>query len=113
MKASLLMASTILLCAPSLWAADAPLSLEDNKAAIIGIQLLGIAACFIWIFGAAYLMFALIAKTIGLRVSPEEKMAGLDRGEHAGSASPDFEASSCVQGWANRRPPLKVTSTGS
>jgi len=72
MKASLLMASTILLCAPSLWAADAPLSLEDNKAAIIGIQLLGIAACFIWIFGAAYLMFALIAKTIGLRVSSED-----------------------------------------
>jgi Amt family ammonium transporter len=73
-------------------------NIGGTSAGIIGVQLLGIAACFIWTFGAAYLMFTLIAKTIGLRVSPEEEMTGLDRGEHAGSAYPDFEVSSYVQG---------------
>ena len=60
---------------------------------IIGVQLLGIAACFIWVFPAAYFMFKLIDKTIGLRVSAEEEMEGLDFTEHAGNAYPDFEVS--------------------
>jgi len=58
---------------------------------IIGVQVLGIAACFLWVFPAAYLLFKLIDKTIGLRVSPEEEMEGLDLSEHAGNAYPDFE----------------------
>jgi ammonium transporter, Amt family len=36
-------------------------------------------------------MFKLIDKTIGLRVSPEEELEGLDYSEHGGSAYPDFE----------------------
>ena len=60
---------------------------------IIGVQLLGIAACFIWVFPAAYFMFKLIDKTVGLRVSAEEEMEGLDFTEHAGNAYPDFEVS--------------------
>jgi Amt family ammonium transporter len=39
-------------------------------------------------------MFKLIDKTIGLRVSPEEEMEGLDIVEHGGNAYPDFEVSS-------------------
>ena len=39
-------------------------------------------------------MFKLIDKTIGLRVSPEEEMEGLDLAEHGGNAYPDFEVSS-------------------
>jgi Amt family ammonium transporter len=65
--------------------------------AIIGVQLLGIISCFVWTFGAAYLMFKLIDKVIGLRVSTEEEMQGLDYVEHKGSAYPDFLSSSYVQ----------------
>ena len=39
-------------------------------------------------------MFKLIDKTIGLRVSPEEELEGLDLAEHGGNAYPDFEVSS-------------------
>jgi Amt family ammonium transporter len=57
---------------------------------IILVQLLGIGACFVWTFGAAYLVFKIISMTIGLRVSPEEEIEGLDHTEHAGVAYPDF-----------------------
>jgi Amt family ammonium transporter len=39
-------------------------------------------------------MFKLIDKTVGLRVSPEEEMEGLDLAEHGGNAYPDFGVSS-------------------
>jgi Amt family ammonium transporter len=61
---------------------------------IIGVQLLGIGACFLWVFPAAFLMFKLIDKTVGLRVSPEDEIEGLDLVEHGGNAYPDFEISS-------------------
>ncbi len=57
----------------------------------VGVQLLGIAACFLWVFPTAFIMFKIIAKTIGLRVSPEEELEGLDISEHGGLAYPDFE----------------------
>jgi len=58
---------------------------------IIAVQVLGIAVCFLWVFPAAFLMFKLIDKTVGLRVSPEEELEGLDYAEHGGNAYPDFE----------------------
>jgi Amt family ammonium transporter len=61
---------------------------------VIGVQLVGIGACFLWVFPVAFLMFKLIDLTIGLRVSPEEEMEGLDWAEHGGTAYPDFEVSS-------------------
>jgi len=60
---------------------------------IIGVQVLGIAACFLWVFPTALVLFKLIDKTIGLRVSPEEELEGLDVVEHGGNAYPDFEVS--------------------
>ena len=53
-----------------------------------------IGAAFLWVFPTAFLMFKLIDKTIGLRVSPEEEMEGLDLAEHGGNAYPDFGVSS-------------------
>jgi len=64
---------------------------------IIGVQLLGIGACFVWTFLTAFILFKIIDKTIGLRVSPEEEREGLDYSEHGGNAYPDFEVSSYVQ----------------
>ncbi len=72
-------------------------NIGGTTATIIGVQLLGIAACFLWTFPAALIMFKLIDKTIGLRVSPEEEAEGLDFNEHGGNAYPDFEVSSYAQ----------------
>jgi Amt family ammonium transporter len=38
-------------------------------------------------------MFKIIQKTIGLRVSEEEELDGLDIGEHGMEAYPEFEKS--------------------
>jgi Amt family ammonium transporter len=73
-------------------------NLGGTSAKIIGVQVLGIAACFLWVFPAAFLMFKLIEKTVGLRVSPEEELEGLDFVEHGGNAYPDFEVSSSSYG---------------
>jgi Amt family ammonium transporter len=57
---------------------------------IIGVQVIGIGACFVWTFAAAYAIFKLIDMTVGLRVSKEEELEGLDATEHGGNAYPDF-----------------------
>lgn len=59
---------------------------------LLFVQLIGVAACFAWVFGTSYVLFTLINSTIGLRVSPEEEMEGLDLSEHAASAYTDFTA---------------------
>ncbi len=46
------------------------------------VQLGGVAAVFVWAFGAASILFAIIKATVGLRVSAEEELQGLDIGEH-------------------------------
>jgi Amt family ammonium transporter len=58
--------------------------------AVIGVQILGIVVAFVWAFGVGYLVFKLIAATIGLRVTPEEELEGLDLSEHRAEAYPDF-----------------------
>ncbi|MDL1982941.1 MAG: ammonium transporter [Deltaproteobacteria bacterium] len=72
-------------------------NMGGTSAKIIGVQLLGIAACFVWTFTAAYILFKIIDMTIGLRVSAEEEAKGLDLSEHAGNAYPDFEVSAYSQ----------------
>jgi ammonium transporter, Amt family len=69
-------------------------NIGGTSAKIIGVQLLGISACFLWVFPMAFMLFKLLDKTIGLRVSPEDELAGLDITEHGGNAYPDFEVMS-------------------
>ncbi len=57
----------------------------------VGVQLLGIGACFVWAFGTGMVVFKAIDLTIGMRVSEEEELAGLDFSEHGASAYPDFQ----------------------
>ncbi len=64
---------------------------------IIGVQLLGIGAAFVWAFGTGLIMFKLIDLVMGLRVSEQEESEGLDLAEHAGSAYPDFQTSTYAQ----------------
>ncbi len=53
-------------------------------------QLTGIVAAFVWTFVTAFILFKIVDATIGLRVSAEEEMEGLDMAEHGYSAYPDF-----------------------
>lgn len=55
------------------------------------VQAVGAASAFVWAFGLGLLLFWLISKTIGLRVSPEEEMKGLDIGEHGMEAYSGFQ----------------------
>lgn len=72
-------------------------NMGGTSAKIIGVQLLGIGACFVWTFCTAFVLFKTLDKTIGLRVSPSEEAEGLDHAEHGGNAYPDFEVSSYAQ----------------
>ena len=56
-----------------------------------GIQTLGVAAAFAWAFGTGLLMFTILKHTIGLRVSREEELRGLDIGEHGMEAYGGFQ----------------------
>ncbi len=58
---------------------------------LIATQLIGIGACFAWSFGTAIVLFKVIDMIVGLRVSPEEELEGLDITEHGGHAYNDFQ----------------------
>jgi len=57
-------------------------------------QLVGVVAVGAFIFSASFLGWSLIKATIGIRVTPEEELAGLDIGEHGIVAYPEFRAAS-------------------
>jgi len=54
-------------------------------------QLIGIAAAFAWAFGCGMILFTIIKKTVGLRVTEEEELRGLDVGEHGMEAYCGFQ----------------------
>ena len=73
----------------------APAGLEGlfytGKFTLLGVQTLGIVAILLWTAVTMGITFAIIKKTIGLRVSEEEEIKGLDSTEHGlPSAYADF-----------------------
>ena len=74
---------------------DAPAGLEGlfytGSFKLFGIQCLGIAAILAWTAVMMILTFTILKKTVGLRVSEEEEIKGLDSTEHGlPSAYADF-----------------------
>jgi Amt family ammonium transporter len=69
-------------------------NIEGVTANLIGVQLLGIATAFVWSFGTCYILFKILKATVGLRVTPEEELEGLDIAEHGGHAYYDFQMGS-------------------
>lgn len=57
---------------------------------LLGVQVLGILAVGAFAFVASGLVWLVLKKTIGIRVSREEELQGLDIGEHGNMAYPDF-----------------------
>jgi Amt family ammonium transporter len=48
----------------------------------LGAQAIGVGAAFVSVFVVSYAVFFVIKKTMGIRVSAEEELAGLDISEH-------------------------------
>lgn len=64
-----------------------------NGDASFGVQLVGIVAYGIAAFAVSFIVFAILKATMGLRVSPEEELSGLDVAEVGVEAYPEFIAS--------------------
>src|SRR5680860_1596606 len=65
--------------------------LYGGGAALLITQIIGIASVFAWTAGTALILFGIIKVTIGLRVTAEEELIGLDIGEHGMEAYAGFE----------------------
>ena len=59
---------------------------------LLGVQLVGVVSAFLWSFTLSYAVFFLMEKTIGLRVSEDEEIVGLDLLEHGNEAYPDYKS---------------------
>lgn len=57
---------------------------------IIMVQLIGVAAAFLWAFPIAFIMYFIINKTIGLRIETIGEQRGLDYSEHYEIGYPEF-----------------------
>ncbi len=62
----------------------------SNSDATFTGQLIGTVATFIWMFGASFVVLLIIKAVMGLRVSEEEEMEGMDVYECGMTAYPEF-----------------------
>ena len=69
------------------------LGLEYDLLGTLWVQIVGVAVAFAWTFGTAFVLFKVVHATVGLRVTQEEEIEGLDLGEHNSRAYPDFQVS--------------------
>ncbi|MFP4020828.1 MAG: ammonium transporter [Halanaerobium sp.] len=60
-------------------------------------QVIGVVTVFFWAFGLGFVLFKAIDAVIGLRVSEEDEIEGLDYSEHGAESYPDFVANIKVQ----------------
>lgn len=68
---------------------------------LLGIEIVGIAAVGAFVFTASALVWLLLKKTIGIRVSLKEEIGGLDIGERGNAAYPYFAILAPVMGSGN------------
>jgi Amt family ammonium transporter len=67
-----------------------PRATAFSLAALLMAQLAGVAGVGLFVFVVSLILWKILASTMGLRVSSEEEMEGLDIGEHGNIAYPDF-----------------------
>jgi len=63
---------------------------EYDLMGALTVQVIGIVTCFLWVFATSYILFKILDATVGLRVSEQDELQGLDISEHGNSAYPDF-----------------------
>jgi Amt family ammonium transporter len=61
-------------------------------------QFVGVAAAGAYTFGISLAAWLIIKALMGVRVTPEEEIEGLDMGEHGNSAYPDFQLANVGSG---------------
>ena len=74
-----------------LWGVDGDTGIglfNGGGAAQLGAQAIGVLAYAVWSIGLSYIFLLILKKTIGLRVSEAEEIAGLDISEHGSLAYP-------------------------
>ena len=57
----------------------------------LGVQFVGVVAVFAWTMAAGFVLFTVIKAVMGLRVSREDELRGLDIGEHGAEAYSGFQ----------------------
>ena len=57
----------------------------------LGVQFVGVVAVFAWTMAAGFVLFSVIKAVMGLRVSREDELRGLDIGEHGAEAYSGFQ----------------------
>jgi len=62
----------------------------SNGDATFGAQLYGAAIIFAWVFGASILVWAVLKATMGIRVTEEEEITGMDMADCGIDAYPEF-----------------------
>ncbi|MDW5550859.1 ammonium transporter [Methanosarcina sp.] len=72
------------------YAAQAPGLFYGGGISLLLIQLVSVLVTMIWGFGLSYIIFKILDAVIGLRVSEEEEIAGLDISEHGIRAYPEY-----------------------
>lgn len=55
---------------------------------LLGVQALGVVIAFLWSFSMSWILFRVLRWTVGLRVSEDEEIVGLDILEHGNEAYP-------------------------
>jgi Amt family ammonium transporter len=78
--------------------------LHGGGASLLLAQLVGVLAVGAFVVVLSALGWGVLRATIGIRVDPEEEMAGLDVGEHGISAYPEFHAAPATWGPVGARP---------
>ncbi|MCA9926016.1 MAG: ammonium transporter, partial [Anaerolineales bacterium] len=73
-----------------IWGVDGLGLLHGGGLTQLGIQALGLVAATLWTLPLAFLMFYLISKTIGLRVSEAVEIQGIDLAYHGVGSYPEF-----------------------
>ena len=62
----------------------------ENSGIKLSTQMIGVGAVLVYVLVLAFLVFTVIDKTVGLRVSEEEERDGLDVHEHGAPAYANF-----------------------
>ncbi len=57
---------------------------------LLAVQAVGVVSVGAWTFSLAFVLFHAIQRTVGLRVTEEEELEGLDLTEHGSVSYPDF-----------------------
>ena len=73
-----------------IWGIIAVVFSTNESATIVG-QLVGILAIFGWVFGASLIVWLILKVTMGIRVSEEDEVSGVDISETGIEAYPDFQ----------------------